>query len=380
MEFLLNLLVFLVCLGILIFVHELGHFVVARMFGVRINRFSIGFGKPILRLGRDRKGTEYIISIFPLGGYVEMEGENIDECKGLPEEFMSKPAWQRILIVLAGPAINYVVGFLLFVLVYSIGAPELVPVVGDTLEGFPAEKAGISRGDRIVAVDGIKIDLWDEMAKIIHQKAGEEVSIELIRDGKRMQVRLAPKTETIKTIFGEKKQVGLIGVIPDPSAYTEVKFPLPKAIVKAWEKVWNLTSVIFKSLILLLEGNKQVREAVSGPIGIYKVTTQAWHMGISVLLSVLAVLSVSLAVFNLLPLPLLDGGHVFLFSVEALLGRALPVWVYEVTFKVGIVIIGLIMAFVFYNDIRRLVREAKQARQVVNEVVNQDASVQEDIP
>ncbi len=357
MNVLLNIVVFLLSLGILVLVHELGHFLFARLFGVRVNRFSIGFGRPVLRLGIDKKGTEYVLGPIPLGGYVEMAGESPLTAKGKADEFVSKPIWQRTIIVIGGPLVNYLFGFLLFWLIYSLGAPELIPVVGKIIKDSPAQKVGLQKGDKILEVNGIKVDLWDEMREIISQNPNREISLKVQRNGQILDLKIIPESKELIDRFGEKRKIGLIGIVPDISAYVEVHFPFTVAFLKAGEKTWEVTKNVCYALVLLLSGNKQVREAVAGPIGIYEITSQARMVGNNVLLLVLAVLSVSLAIFNLLPIPVLDGGHLVLFLLEAIKGNPLPQKVYEYTMQMGMVLIFFISAWVIFNDIRRLVRE-----------------------
>ncbi len=377
---LLNLLVFVVCLGVLILVHELGHFIFARIFGVRVKRFSIGFGSPILVLGRDRKGTEYVIAPIPFGGYIEMAGESPATAEGSPDEFMSKPVGQRMAIVFAGPLINYLFGFLLFWLIYSIGAPELVPVIGGTLENSPAQKVGLRKGDRILAVNGKQVDLWDEMRDLIASNPNKVIVLKVKRGEKVFEVSITPEEQEVIDGLGERRVVGIIGIKPDLSAYKEVRFSPPKAFVKAMEKTKMVTIGIVRALKLLLTGNRRVRESVSGPIGIYEITAQAREVGINVLILVLAILSISLAVFNLIPIPMLDGGHLLLFAVEAILGRPLPQRAYDYAMRFGFAIILLITAFVMYNDIRRLMQRKRVLLGAQNVVNDTNETIAEDLP
>ncbi len=350
----LNLVVFLISLGVLILVHELGHFFFARLFGVKVKRFSIGFGRVIFGLGTDKKGTEYVVSAIPLGGFVEMEGESYAESKGLPGEFVSKPLWQRAVVVSAGPLVNYLTGFLLLFWVYLSGAPELLPIIGKVLDGSSAQKAGVMPGDRILSIDGHKIDLWDELSDYIRGRAGRQVSLLVLRNDKEITIRLIPQEREVRNVFGQKEKVGLIGVMPDMSAYETVRFSFLGAAEKAFMRVRQTTGMVLESIYLLVTGNKQIREAVAGPIGIYEVTSKARTLGINVLLMVLATLSISLAVFNLLPIPVLDGGHLLFFAIEAILGRPVPDRFYDYLSKAGLSLLIILMAFVFYNDIRKL--------------------------
>ena len=382
---LINLGVFLFCLGVLILVHELGHFFFARFFGVNVRRFSIGFGKVLVNLGKDKRGTEYVISAIPLGGFIEMEGESYADSKGLPGEFMSKPLWQKALIVAAGPLVNYFIGFLLLAFVYSTGAPELLPVIGKVLDGSSAQEAGILPKDRIIAIDGHRVDLWDEMSSYIRKNAGREIVLEIKRGDKEMRIKVVPQEKEMITLFGKKERIGLIGIVPDLSAYDTIRFPLHVAIGKAFMRVKQTTVMILESLYLLVKGNKQVREAMAGPIGIYEVTSKARTLGINVLLMVLATLSISLAVFNLLPVPVLDGGHLLFFTVEAIIRRPIPEKAYNVMTNAGLGLLLCLMVFVFYNDIRRIRQhkpitpDIKEAINNINQILNNE-EVQTDIP
>ncbi len=373
-----NIVVFLLCLGVLVLVHEWGHFVFARLFGVRVDRFSIGFGKPIFRLGKDKKGTEYVLAPIPLGGYVEMAGESPATSKGLPDEFISKPLWKRTIIVMAGPLINYLFGFLIFWLIYSLGAPELLPVVGKVLDDSPAQRIGLQKGDKIVEVNGVKVDLWDEMREIISKHPQEEIVLKVQRDGRLLSIKVIPEAKEITDRFGVKQKMGLIGITPDISAYAQVRFPIHVAFMKAGEKVLEVTKGVFRAIVLLVSGNKQVREAVAGPIGIYEITSQARTVGVNVLLLVLAMLSVSLAIFNLLPIPMLDGGHLVMFLIEAFIRRPIPDRVYEYTAHIGMTLIIIMTVLVIYNDIRKLTDGFH--RQGVSNIVSAEKIVPSNIP
>ncbi len=364
--FILDIVVFLICLGTLVLIHELGHFLAARYFGVGVKRFSIGFGKRILSLGKDKYGTEYILSLIPLGGYVEMEGEDPSQCTGDDKEFFSKPIWQRVLIVGAGPIVNYIFGFLIFALVYLSGAPEVLPVVGDVLKDSVAEKIGIVKGDVIVEIDGIKVDLWDEMVKLIQKRAGKKTKLVVERGGKQLQFEVIP--EEVEGIRGEK--LGRLGIASDPSAYIIAKFPITKAVEKAWMRVNQISVGVVRGIYLLLKGDKQVRESIAGPIGIYDVTSKAMHLGFNVLLLVVASLSVSLAIFNLLPIPVLDGGHLLFLGMEAVYRKRLPEKVYMWMYNVGMAVVIGLMLFVLWNDARRLKEKISLGVSKGNEIGN----------
>ncbi len=381
LNFLINISVFLFSLGFLILIHELGHFFFARKFGVGVKRFSIGFGKIIYNFGKDKYGTEYVLSMIPLGGYVELEGETCSSASGSESDFVAKPIWQRAVIISAGPLVNYLLGFIMMVFVYVMGAPELLPVVGNVLEGSVAEKIGLQKGDKIIEVDSKKIDLWDEMAEYIHGRPEQKVSLKIERSGKIITLTAVPEKQKIRNLLGQEEEVGILGITPDLSAYETVYFPLHKAMVKAFMRVKEITVMIFKSIILLFEGDKTVREAIAGPIGIYEVTSEARSQGLNVLLMVLAMLSISLAVFNILPIPVLDGGHLLFLLIEAVIRRPIPERVYSFVYQTGMTFIIILSVFVLCNDIRKLTKHntAVLANQTVNneEMLNY---VQENLP
>ncbi len=365
-----NIIVFVLSLGILVLLHELGHFIFARLFGVKVNRFSIGFGPVLGVIGRD-KTTEYVISAIPLGGYVDLSGERPDTATGADYEFMSKPIWQRALIVSAGPLMNFLVGFVLFWIVYATGAPEQLPYVGSVSENMPAQEAGILAGDRIVSIDGKAFDLWDDMAKYVHQHPGKELTVVLERKDRRLIVKLTPKLSEIPGLFGETKKVGLMGITPDLEKVHDVRFGFSKGFVIAGRKVIDNTQRTVQALFLLFTGNRQVIKSIAGPIGIYKVTAVAWKVGFNVLLMIMGMLSISLAVFNLLPIPILDGGHLLFLSIEAVLRRPVPEKVQEAMYNIGFGLLMLLLTVVMFNDIKKVFFKKQGA------VVNEEAQEQD---
>ncbi|MFC1674997.1 RIP metalloprotease RseP [Candidatus Omnitrophota bacterium] len=342
------LLIFLVILGILILVHEYGHFLFARRGGVKVENFSIGFG-PQLFCSK-REGTEYRINAIPLGGYVKMAGDSREDYKGEPNEYFSKAPGVRARIVFAGPLLNYLLGFLLFWLILFVGNPTLTTKVGGLVEGFGAEQAGIREGDRIIAVDGEEVAYWEELLKVIREKeASSLVDLSVVRDERERTIKVRLKEKELDTVFGEKKSVSLIGIIPGDEIVS-VKYGFLKSFPLAAGEVVGLTTLTYKALWRMVIGRMSVRESVTGPLGIFFIASKTASLGVVALLKFMAILSISLAIFNLLPLPVLDGGHLVLLAVERIRRRALSLKVERVISQVGITMIVSLALFVTYND------------------------------
>ncbi len=369
-----NVLIFALSLGFLVLLHEFGHFIIARFFGVKVNKFSIGFGPKLFTIARD-KTTEYILSAVPLGGYVDMSGERPDTAKGEADEFLSKPRWQRALIVAAGPGMNLLLGFALFWVVYATGAPEQLPYVGSVSEGMPAAEAGIKPGDRILSIDGIEFALWDDMAQYVHERPGREMTVIIERGGNTISLTLRPKLSAIPNLFGEEKQVGLMGITPDIGKVEIIRFGFLKGFLVAARKVLWHVKMTLQALLLLLTGNKHVLNSVTGPIGIYSVTSAAWKAGFNVLLMIMGMLSLSLAIFNLLPIPILDGGHLLFLAVESVLKRPLPEKVVDGMYNAGFGILMALLAIVMFNDIKKMFFKGKIRGEVAVEKTQDKHSI-----
>ncbi len=347
---------FAIALGVLVFVHELGHFAVAKRIGVLVERFSIGFG-PVL-FARRRGETEYAVSAVPMGGYVKMLGEEDDEeALANPERaFSTQAVGRRAAIVFAGPAMNFVFAFLAYAVLFAtvgVDMPSNEPRVGGVSAGLPAERAGLRAGDRVVAVDGQAITSWEQLSKRITGSEGRRLALTVERDGSSFPVDITPELQDNRTIFGESAgQVYRIGI--EASHDWEQVSP-PRAVLMAGEQTWNASIVVVTGLVKMLQGRVPLRE-LGGPIAIARAAGQQARAGIRYFLSMLAFLSVNLAVLNLLPIPALDGGHLAFFAVEGLLRRPLQARHREIARQVGLLLLITLMVFVFYNDIHRLVQ------------------------
>lgn len=349
-----TLLYALVLLGILIFVHELGHFIFAKLMGVKVLKFSLGFGPKVI--GKRFGETEYLISAFPLGGYVKMLGE--DGIEEIPEEerlrsYNYQPVWKRFFIVFSGPFFNLFFASLLFVLIFMIGFPVLLPQVGEVLPDSPAAKAGLLKGDEIIEIDKRQIHRWDQMTEIIHRNPDRELLLKIKRDDQVIPFRLTPERRDVPNIFGEKKQVGLIGIKPLGTTRIE-RETLPVAITNGITKTWEISVLTIVSIIKLIQRIIPA-ETIGGPILIFQMAGQEAAHGPLSFFTFMAIISINLGVLNLLPIPILDGGHIFFLAIEAIRRKPLSEKFIMVAQRVGLAIIITLMVFAFYNDIMRLI-------------------------
>ena len=426
-----TILAFVFVLGVLIFVHELGHFLAARRIGVRVLTFSLGFGPKVLSFRRG--DTEYAISAVPLGGYVKMAGESPDDPRtGRDDEFLSKSKWQRFQVLIMGPAMNVLLAIVLMWVVLLQGAQvpafiDQAPVIGSVAPGSPAERGGIQRGDRIVRVSGREVATWEDLSIAIGTKANREVPVELVRDGRTLTVHVTPDPQT-------KYEVGDIGVFPnvhprvlalskgDPAEKAglrpgdvvlavngqpmSVSQQLSNAIaghpnepitvtIKRGDQVrdfritpvrrgnkgvigisigeelktidpgplqalrmslarnYEFSGLIFRTLGGLLTRETSPRQLM-GPVAIAQLSGEYAAAGFIALLSLMASISLNLGILNLLPIPVLDGGHIFIMALEGLARRDFSAKVKEQLLLAGFVLLMVLMVTVIYNDLTRI--------------------------
>jgi regulator of sigma E protease len=420
-------------LGVMVLVHEWGHFVIARLFGVRVEVFSIGFGTRLF--GIKRGPTDYRLSALPLGGYVRMAGDNpAEERRGDPDEFLSKPRWQRVLIALAGPTTNFLMAVVLTAALFMhggeqpsyadkpvvvagvvkdspaqkagiqpgdhivsfggvkdptwdrlalelalsapghsepvtierndqlittsvesqpqpftvIGYPAEPVIVGSVAHGLPAEKAGLKEGDVIVAASGQKLMAPSQFSEIVQQSAGNPMTLEILRDGQ-------PQTLQLRPIWGDpgdgmpRWQIGItFRFVTSPRRYSP-----PQALVKATQFHIVLANKLIYLVGELFTGRVSLKQ-VQGPLGIVQESSRAAKRGFGDLISLMALVSLNLAILNLLPIPILDGGHILMLSIEGLLRRDLSLKIKERFVTVGMVFLLLVFLIVMYNDVLRL--------------------------
>lgn len=346
-----SLLIFIAVLSVLIVVHEWGHYVAARMLGVRVDRFSIGFGKVLF--SRRRGDTEFAIGAIPLGGYVKMAGDERTSCRGTREEFFSRPVWHRAIIVLMGPITNLFFAFFCFYIVFLAGFPTFAPTVGQVMKGYPSQLAGLQAGDRVVAIDETPMSIWEDLQDYIMHSSKDVLRFQIERNGQRFFVDIVPQKKVIKNIFGKEETVRLIGIQPTEE-FIYVHYGPLSAVRRALQQMVVVTTTVIKALYYIVSGAMPAREALSGPIGIFGVIRDAARLGMVYLLMITAVISTNLAVFNLLPIPVLDGGHLFFFALESVRRRPLPLRVEDGLTRVGLGALVCLMVFAFYNDLARV--------------------------
>ena len=442
-----------VALGALIFIHELGHFLVAKGMGVGVERFSLGFGPRIFSFRRGE--TEYCVSIVPLGGYVKMMGEEatgedaIHPATDAPpmdpaKSFSTKPLWARALIVFAGPGMNFVLAAVIFSAVFAIvgvpvleptigrvtpdspaaqaglrprdrvttldgkavehwgeiddavtrangrpisltivrdGArqevsvtprkvpvktpfnepaeawsigvrPYLPPVVGEVRAGMPAADAGLQPRDRVVALNGQPIETWDELAETISTKAEESLTLRIERGGSQMDVTVTPRVEVERDALGNETKVGRIGIATATSQTFKRSDPLTAA-ARGVARTWDVTVITVVSIWKLMTGTIPASN-IGGPLQISMVAGQQAQQGLVSYAFFVALISVNLAILNLLPVPMLDGGHLLFFAIEAVLGRPLSLRKREIAQQIGLALLLLLMVFALFNDLTRL--------------------------
>lgn len=423
---------FIFVLGILIFIHELGHFLLAKRIGVQVEKFSLGFGPKLV--GFRRGETEYLISALPLGGYVKMKGEDPgEELTNDPREFNSRSVGERLRIICAGPLMNLILPFLLMPIVYLIGiqlpsyldeeplvgwvmegspaessdlrpgdkfisingkgietweklrtaimanpgqnlmveigrgeqviqknlvperdpengtgsvgiVPPMRPVIGEVAKGYPAEEAGLKEGDIVAAINNKQISHWVEMSRIIRENPDKELNFLIKREEEQFTVKIRPE-------FDEQAGVSLIGIARYEETTLKKFKPLP-AVIEGGKRILVLVKLTFVIIWKLITLNLSVK-SLGGPIMIAQVTGQAAKSGFSDLLAIMAFLSLQLGILNLLPIPVLDGGHVLFLGIESALGRPVSIRRREIAQQIGVFLLILLMAVVFYHDILR---------------------------
>jgi regulator of sigma E protease len=364
MELLLNyLLPFLIVLSVLVFVHEYGHYVVARWNGVRVEVFSIGFGPEVF--GRyDKAGTRWKFSLIPLGGYVKMFGDanaaSQPDSEGAQQmsaeeravAFPHKRLGQRAAIVAAGPAANFLFAVVALAGLFMIsGQPYTAPVVNEVRENSAAAEAGLESGDRIVSLDGSRIERFEEVQRIVRLNPGETMTLVVERAGERVELTATPERSTVEDSVGNEHTIGLLGVTSQGMEYK--RFGPATAIVQAGQETWNLTTGTLQAVGQIISGNRSTDE-LGGPIRIAQLSGQVADTGLTNMVWFMAVLSINLGLINLFPVPMLDGGHLVFYAIEAVRGRPLGERAQEYGFRIGLALVLTLMLFVTWNDLMQL--------------------------
>jgi regulator of sigma E protease len=346
----------IVVLGVLIFVHELGHFLLAKLYGVRVEAFSLGFPPKLLH--KQIGETDYRLSVIPLGGYVKLFGENPkDEVPPElePVSFSHHSLMHRFMIVMAGPAFNLLFAVLaLFVVFTFSGIPYLTTQIGGVKEGSPAAQAGLEKGDRIMAVAGQGVSRWEQLSEIIRGIGEHPLTLSIKRDDRVFELRVTPQRMETTDIFGSKVSAVIIGITSGDQLGVEHVGPF-RALAQGVIYTGRLTWLTVESLYKLVVREVPLK-SIGGPILIAQVAGRQAEMGWTHLMQFMAALSVNLFLLNLLPIPVLDGGHLFFFALEAIRGKPVPVQHREMAQGLGLMLILALMILVFYQDILRLVR------------------------
>jgi regulator of sigma E protease len=344
----------IIALGALIFIHELGHFLLAKSFGVGVEKFSLGFGPKIF--GKKVGETEYLLSALPLGGYVKMVGEG-DDAEITEEQrqhsFADKSPLKRIAIVAAGPVFNLLFAYLIFIVIFLMGVPSVTTKVGDVMAGKPAARAGVLAGDLITAVNGKAVSRWDEFAKTIAEGKLAPLEIEVRRAQETLKFTMVPESRTSKNLLGDTVTQPVVGVVAAGDTVID-HFPPGEAIQKGSAQCWNVIKLTVLSMVKLVERAIPL-DNIGGPIMIVKMAGQQAAAGGVNFLAFVALLSVNLGVLNLLPVPILDGGHLAFFVIELIIGRPVSKKAREVAQQIGLVLLISLMMLAFYNDIARMI-------------------------
>lgn len=343
-------------LGILIFFHELGHFLVAKKSGIRVERFSLGF--PPKMIGKKIGDTEYCLSWIPLGGYVKMAGEDPDETKieGKPYEFMSKPVGIRALVIAAGPVMNFILAiFIFWGIIFFKGMQEThyeSTQVGLVETGGPADEAGIKPGDMIVSINGIDVTTFRDMAQIIYQQVEKPIEVKWLREGEEFTARITTFKDRVLDEKGEMQEVGKIGIGP---SYTTIKVGFFQSLAEAVGTVIFILVETIKFLVGFITGTSSIK-LLGGPLFIAKAAGEAAKSGFVYLLSLMGLLSVNLALINILPIPVLDGGHLLFLGIEKIKGSPLSLKQRATMQQIGLAFLILLIMFITYNDFLRILR------------------------
>jgi regulator of sigma E protease len=358
---------FLFVLSLVVFFHELGHFLVARLCGVRILVFSIGFGPEIIGFN-DRHGTRWKVAAIPLGGYVKFFGD--ENASSVPDasrletmdsaeraqSFFFQPVLKRAAIVVAGPMANFVLAIAIFSVIFMLYGKQTMNARVDAVQpGSAAATAGFQPGDVVVAIDGQAIDNFADMQRIVSESAGDALSIKVERQGAPLVLEATPVLKEVKDNFGNVHRVGILGITRS-MAPEDLKFqPVspPQAVLMGAQETWFVVDRTLTYIGGVIVG-REAADQLGGPIRIAQISGQVATIGFVALIHLAAVLSVSIGLLNLFPIPLLDGGHLLFYSIEAMRGRPLSERAQEVGFRIGLAIVVMLMIFATFNDIVHL--------------------------
>lgn len=355
---------FLAVLTVIVFIHEMGHYLVARWNGIAVDAFSIGFGPELLGW-TDKRGTRWRLAAIPLGGYVRFTGdlnaasvpdpdaEARTDPALAPHLFVNKSVWQRMAVVVAGPLANVIFTFLiLYVMLLGYGRFTLDPVVGEIVADSPAAIAGLEEGDRFLSVDGFAVRGFEDVQRVVSTAPERQVPIVIDRNGQRIELTLVPRTETTTTRFGRELKVGRIGVVRNVGEGDVILYrPGPiEAVGMTVEEIWFLIDRTANFLGDVFIGRADL-DQIAGPVGMAQISGEVATLGVLALVNLTALLSLNVGIINLLPVPMLDGGHLLYYFFEAVRGRPLSERVQEIGYRIGFALVCTLMVFTLVNDI-----------------------------
>lgn len=344
---------FLIVLGVLVFVHEFGHFIVARFCGVQVQTFSLGFGPKIL--SRKYGETEYCLSIIPLGGYVKLTGDDPNE-EVRPEDkersFLAQNLKKKIAIVVAGPLFNLLLALIIFVSVFMVGVPSLTSEVGEIQADSAAAQGGMKSGDRIISIEGKPIAQWEEIRETLQKSGGRPLHFIVQRDGNQVDLTITPTLKETQDVFGDSHPLWLIGILPQGGYVVKRYDPLTAAYMGA-RRTWEMITLNVFGIFKLIQG-KISSKTIGGPILIAQMAGQQASAGVMNVVLFIAVLSINLGIINLFPIPILDGGHLLFFIIEGIIGHPVSLKKREIAQQIGLFLLVSLMVFAFYNDLMRL--------------------------
>jgi regulator of sigma E protease len=357
--FLLTILSFLLVIGPLIFIHELGHYYAGRWFGVKADAFSIGFGREILGW-TDKRGTRWKVGWMPLGGYVKFKGDMspastpTDEWLSLPADeraqtFQAKSVWQRFIIVAAGPFTNFLFAVLVFTAFFAVlGQPYTPNTIPGVSAGSAAARAGLRGGDQIVSINGSDIERFEDIATYVQIRPRQPLEIEIVRGEQKLVLRTVSDSARVSDKFGNKAEIGRLGVLWPAQAREPM--PLYQAPFAAVRQTWNVIETMVVTLGQLIVGDRSVKE-MGGPLKIAQYSGQQASMGWADFISFMTLISINLGFINLLPIPLLDGGHLLFYAIEGVRRKPIRPEAQEWAFRTGLAALLALMIFVTLNDL-----------------------------
>ena len=351
-----DIVAFLIVISVIVLIHEFGHFIVAKKMGVKVEKFSLGFGPKVF--GRQIGETEYVISALPLGGYVKLLGE--DPSEELPPEDMKRsysnlPPYKKFLIIFFGPFFNFVLAAVIFTIIFMAGRPVLKPVIGGVMKGRPAVKAGLKKGDIITSVNGIKVNSWAGLAKYIEKFGNGTITLGVKGNNIFKKVKLKPELVPGLNIYGQKIKRYIIGITPSNKAVFYKYTGLLNSFYSAVKEIWSVIHITVVSLFYLIAGKLPASD-LGGPIMIAQLSGRAASLGVSGFFYFIAFISVNIGLVNLFPIPALDGGHLLFSIIEMIKRGPLSTKFQETAAKVGFALLIVLLLFVSYNDIIRAIK------------------------